>query len=90
MLTLPFRINSNMHLSIAFFLGFAEVIATHTHDRGIRISYKSVFWFEVALAIIALVIMLIWVRVDKAKCDLTADEKEMERERSRLRGDDHE
>lgn len=77
-----------MHLSIAFFLGFAEVISAHTQDLGQRTSYKMVFWFEVALAIVALVIMLVWVRVDKAKSDLTADEKEMERERSRLRGDE--
>lgn len=73
-----------MHLSIAFFLGFAEVISAHTLEHGKRASYKAVFWFEVALAIVALVIMLVWVRVDKAKSDLTADEKEMERERSRL------
>lgn len=77
-----------MHLSIAFFLGFAEIVSAHTHDQGLRISYKAVFWFEVSLALIALVIMLVWVRVDKAKSDLTADEKEMERERSRSRGDE--
>lgn len=81
-----------MHLSIAFFLGFAEVISARTHKSGYTESesYKAVFWFEVALALVALMIILVWVRVDKAKCDLTADEKEMERERSRLRGDDRE
>ncbi|RPB16171.1 putative MFS multidrug transporter [Morchella conica CCBAS932] len=79
-------INSNMHLSIAFFLGFAEIISAKTHGQGIRISYKAVFWFEIALALVALVIMVIWVRVSKAKCDLTADEKEREREMSRSRG----
>lgn len=77
-----------MHLSIAFFLGFAEVIGANTQEHDIRDSFKAVFWFEVALAIIALVIMLGWVRVSKAKSDLTADEKEMERERSRQGGDE--
>ncbi|RPB00233.1 putative MFS multidrug transporter [Choiromyces venosus 120613-1] len=82
-------INSNMHLSIAFFLGFADVIAWETHDKGIRFSYKCVFWFEVALATVALIIMFIFVRVDKAKSDLTADEKAsmLDRERTRSSGD---
>jgi len=65
-----------MHLSIAFFLGFADIIAWETHGKGIRFSYQCVFWFEVALATVALIIMFIFVRVEKAKSDLTADEKE--------------
>lgn len=65
-----------MHLSIAFFLGFADIIAWETHDKGHRFSYQCVFWFEVALATVALFIMFIFVRVERAKSDLTADEKE--------------
>ncbi|PWW71613.1 MFS multidrug transporter [Tuber magnatum] len=82
-------INSNMHLSIAFFLGIADVIASETRGKGIRFSYKCVFWFEVALATVALIIMFIFVRVEKAKSDLTADEKVnmLHRERVMSTGD---
>ncbi|PUU76499.1 major facilitator superfamily domain-containing protein [Tuber borchii] len=81
-------INSNMHLSIAFFLGFADIIAWGTHDKGPRFSYQCVFWFEVALATVALIIMFIFVRVERAKSDLTADEKEniLNREKERSTG----
>lgn len=76
-----------MHLSIAFFLGFADIIAWGTHDNP-RFSYQCVFWFEVALATVALIIMFIFVRVERAKSDLTADEKEnmLNQERARSTG----
>ncbi|KAL7273412.1 hypothetical protein RUND412_003738 [Rhizina undulata] len=74
-------INSNMHLSIAFFLGIGDIIASETSHLGKRRSYELVFWLEIVLALIALCIMLAFVRLDKAKSDLTADEKEMERQR---------
>lgn len=71
-----------MHLSIAFFLGFAEIISWGTRgDRAFK--YKCVFWFEVALALVALAIILVFVRVDRAKSDLTADEKALEKEREK-------
>lgn len=65
-----------MHLSIALFLGFAEIIAHETKGVGKKQSYKYVFWFEVGLATIALVLMMVFVRVEKAKSEMTADEKE--------------
>lgn len=69
-------INSNMHLSIAFFLGLGEILAHETRHTSLRQSHKYVFWFEVGLAAIALLIMLAFVRLDRAKSDMTADEKE--------------
>ena len=67
-----------MHLSIAFFLGIADVVAGQTKRKGasLLMQYRYVFWFEVAIASIALIIMLVFVRLDSAKSDLTADEKE--------------
>ncbi|KAI5803027.1 drug resistance protein [Geopyxis carbonaria] len=75
-------INSNMHLSIAFFLGLGEIIISKTREAGVPqlTQYRSLFWFETALAIVALVLMVAFVRLDRAKSDMTADEKEMLRE----------
>ncbi|TGZ80978.1 MFS multidrug transporter-like protein [Ascodesmis nigricans] len=71
-------INSNMHLSIAFFLGIADVLAGETRKTGATKlqQLRYVFWFEVALASVALIIMMAFVRLDSAKSDMTADEKE--------------
>lgn len=68
-------INSLLQLGIAFFLGFGALIGRETEDRGIRQSYKYVFWFAVACAGSALLIMAGFVRLRKAESDYTADEK---------------
>jgi hypothetical protein len=68
-------INSILHLGISFFLGISDMIATYTAAKGPSRSWKNVFWFEVALAAAALVILIFFVKIDKAKSDLTADER---------------
>jgi hypothetical protein len=69
-------INSIVHLGITFCLGFADIIQAETVERvGILKSYKAIFWFGVAAASVALFIMAFFVKIDKAKSDLTADEK---------------
>lgn len=69
-------INSTLHLGIAFCLGFADIIQTETVGRiGLFKSYKAVFWFGVGLASAAFSLMTALVRIEKAKSDLTADEK---------------
>lgn len=68
-------INSIVHLSIATLLGFADITQASTAHLGLRWSYKAVFWFEVASSALALVIMVLFVKMDRAKSDLTADEK---------------
>lgn len=68
--------NVLLQLSIALLLGFADVVATSTAYQGQRQSYKNVFWFELACGGVALVIFMGFVRIDSAKSDLTADEKE--------------
>ncbi|KAI9820011.1 MAG: hypothetical protein M1827_006582 [Pycnora praestabilis] len=68
-------INSVLHLGISFFLGLADVTATQTAHLGQRRSYKSVFWYETACAATALVVLVGFVKIQKAKSDMTADEK---------------
>ncbi len=79
-------INSILHLGITFFIGFADIIQAERIDRvGPLKAYKAVFWFGVAAAIVALLIMTFFVKIEKAKSDLTADEKR-ELERAVLNG----
>ncbi|KAL1634929.1 hypothetical protein SLS56_002010 [Neofusicoccum ribis] len=68
-------INSLVQLSIAVFLGLADVVAAETVDLGLKKSYKAVFWFEVGLACIAQILMVGFVKLKPATSDLTADEK---------------
>ncbi|KAF2093032.1 MFS general substrate transporter [Rhizodiscina lignyota] len=76
-------INSILQLGIAISLGFADIVASGTEGKGLRRSYKAVFWFEVAWAVVALVLLVGFVKLDKAKSELTADEREELEMRSR-------
>lgn len=71
--------NVLLQLSIALLLGFADIVATATLDHGQRQSYKNAFWFSLACGSTALVIFMCFVRIDSAKSDLTADEKEAQK-----------
>lgn len=68
-------INSLMHLGIALLLGFADIAQTQQAGRGMRTSYKTVFWYQVACSAVSLVLMVLFVRMDAAKSELTADER---------------
>lgn len=74
-----------LHLGIAVCLGFADIVNTYTVGRlGLRDSYHAVFWFEVACAATALSILVLFVKIEKAKSEMTADEREqMEKEKER-------
>ncbi|PBP15969.1 drug resistance protein [Diplocarpon rosae] len=66
-----------LHLGIAVCLGFADIVHTYTIERlGTRQSYHAVFWFEVASAATALVVLSLFVKINKAKSELTFEEKE--------------
>jgi MFS family permease len=69
-----------LHLGIAIFLGFADIVQVYTVDHlGLRKSYQAAFWFEVACAATALFILVFFVKIKKAKSDLTVEERaEME------------
>ena len=65
-----------MHLGIAVMLGFADIVNTYTlASLGTRRSYHAVFWFEVACASAALVILVLFVKIKKAESELTVDER---------------
>lgn len=68
-------INSLLYLGIAFLLGFADLTQTETAKMGLKQSYQAVFWYQFACAATALVILMVFVRIQKAKSDLTIEEK---------------
>ncbi|MCJ1389848.1 hypothetical protein MMC18_002705 [Xylographa bjoerkii] len=69
-------INGLVYLGIAVLIAFADVVQTKTADLGLRKSYEAVFWYQLACAGTAFVIMLLFVRIRKAESDLTVEEKE--------------
>ena len=68
-------INSLYFLGVSFFLGVADMAAAANKKHGLKHSYKAAFWFGVACAAVALVLLVAFVKIDAAKSDLTADEK---------------
>jgi MFS family permease len=69
-----------LHLGIAVYLGFADIVQVYTRESlTLQKSYQATFWFEVACAAIALAILVLFVKIPKAKSDLTVEERaEME------------
>lgn len=64
-----------VHLGIAIMLGLADVInANLVAKLGLRQSYHVVFWFEVACAASALVILILFVKIKRAQSELTFEE----------------
>ena len=74
--------NVILQLGIALLLGFADIVASETAYQGQRQSYKNAFWFELACGAAALVIFMAFVRIDSAKSDYTADEKEAQQDQN--------
>jgi MFS family permease len=68
-------INSALFLGISFFLGVADIAVSQTSHLGLKQSYKFAFWFGTGCAGIALLLLVFFVRIDRAKSDLTFDEK---------------
>lgn len=68
-------INSTLFLGISFFLGIADIAVAETSHLGLKGSYKVAFWFGTGCASFALLLLILFVRIDRAKSDLTYDEK---------------
>lgn len=68
-------INSTLFLGISFFLGIADIVVAQTSHLGSKKSYKMAFWFGTGCAGVALLLLVLFVRIDRAKSDLTYDEK---------------
>lgn len=67
-------INSTLYLGISFFLGVADIAVAHTSHLGLKHGYKVAFWFGTGCAGVSL-LLLFFVRIDRAKGDLTIDER---------------
>jgi nitrate/nitrite transporter NarK len=63
-------INCTLHLGIAVMLGFADIVI------GLGKSYKAVFWFQSGLSAIGLLTVLLFVRIYRARSDMTMDERQ--------------
>ena len=68
-------INSLVFLGISVFLGLADIVVTTTSHLGQKESYKAACWFAVSCAGVSLLLLTFFVKVGKAKSDLTVDEK---------------
>lgn len=68
-------INCLLYLGIAFLLAFADLIQTGTMGMGLKRSYQSVFWYQFTCSILALAIMIVFVRIRKAESEMTTDER---------------
>lgn len=71
-------INCTLHFGIALMLAFADIVQVYTEDEDgadRRQSYQNAFWFQVALSGLALVLILGFVRIRRAKSELTVDER---------------
>ncbi|KAL9065666.1 MAG: hypothetical protein Q9157_007405 [Trypethelium eluteriae] len=69
-------VNVLVQLGMAVCLGWADVVAAATAEQGLTKSIKAALLFEVSCSAMACVLLVGFVRIDRAKSDLTADEKE--------------
>jgi hypothetical protein len=70
-------INVLLQLGIAIALGLADITVSQTARQGAAQKYKNAFWLEVGLAGAALVVFLGFIKLDKAKSQATADERDV-------------
>ena len=69
--------NAILQLAITLGLGFADVVVSETMPaQGRQQAYKNAFWLELALGAMSMVVFMVFVRIEPAKADYTADEKE--------------
>lgn len=66
--------NIMLFLGVSFFLGFADLVAQETASKGQRQSYKAVFWYATACATVAVLLLLGFVRIEKAESELKEGE----------------
>ncbi|KAI5918970.1 membrane transporter [Camillea tinctor] len=68
-------INGLVLLGISFFLGWADfAVGSRSHD-GQGESYKVAFWFAAACGGVVILVVLAFVRIGRAKSELTVEEK---------------
>ncbi|KAI1383321.1 membrane transporter [Hypoxylon trugodes] len=73
-------INGLVFLGISFFLGWADFAVASNSSDGLGQSYKVAFWFAVGCGAMVIILVLGFIRIGRAKSDLTVDEKAQQRE----------
>ncbi|KAI1506288.1 membrane transporter [Biscogniauxia marginata] len=75
-------INGLVFLGMSFFLGWADfAVGSRSHD-GEGESFKVAFWFAAACGCVVMLLVLAFIRIGRAKSDLTVDEKHQNQEPS--------
>jgi MFS family permease len=65
-------INSVLFLGMSFFLGIADMVESVQKTDG---TYKAAFWVASGSAVVSLVVISMFVRIGKARSELTIDER---------------
>ncbi|GME22039.1 Efflux pump antibiotic resistance protein [Neofusicoccum parvum] len=78
-------INTTLFLGMGFFLGVADLAVSSTAHLGLRKSYKVAFWLGVGCSGFAL-LMLLFVKIGRAKSDLTIEERKQLEEEAEAEG----
>lgn len=69
-------INGTVFLGMSFFLGWADLTATLSSPNDLAGGVRSAFLMAVGCAGAALILVILGIRIPKAKGSLTADERE--------------
>lgn len=77
--------NALLYLGIAVLLAFADTVQVQTQDQGLKASYQNVFWFELGVSLLSLILFASFVRIKKASSDLTFDERKAQRTEEKAR-----
>lgn len=67
-------VNSVLFLGMSFFLGMADLVESSLKSKE-KGPYRAVFYFATACAVASLVIIALFVRMGRAKSELTVDER---------------
>lgn len=73
-------INSEIFLGISFFLGMADMIERYEKTEA----YRGAFYFGIGAAVTSLIIIIVFVRIGRAKSELTTDERAEQKVRSEV------
>lgn len=68
------------YLGTSLFLGWADFAVTTESNHGLSGSYKIAFWFAVGCGAVMILLILGFIRIGRAKSDLTVEEKAQQRE----------
>lgn len=69
-------INSVLFLGMGFFLGVADMVGNSNSGKlEPKGAYRNVFWFGVGCATVSIAIIVVFVKLGKARSELTVDER---------------